>query len=215
MKLVGNPDAVEQEPFTGTDVVVWLFVSFDSRMRPGVVLSTKAVTECAPGTACHVFTPPGPEFALSSTDCPGPSGCALLSDQLTTLPSFVRSTLKLTPMITPAGVGAFPWFLTVAENRTLSPAQTVGNETLVTTRLGNGVPGGMFGPDTGGVVGGGGGGGSTGTQAAAITARKVATNASRRAPGLETTAAVAPIAGPPCAHCPCSVADLPAHHHAA
>ena len=55
--------------------------------------------------------------------------------------ALLASTWNCTPMITPAGVAAVPWFLTVAANCTGPPAVAVGGVIPVTTR--SGIAGGI------------------------------------------------------------------------
>ena len=50
--------------------------------------------------------------------------------------ALLASTWNCTPMITPAGVAAVPWFFTVALNCTGPPTVAVGLAMLVTTRSG-------------------------------------------------------------------------------
>ena len=89
-----------------------------------------------PATAFQV-APAEPPFAVRETEAPGAIACVWVSDQ-TPGPAAPSSKVKRTPCFTPAGVGASPWFLTVAENVTALPGAGLAGsqETPVTTRSG-------------------------------------------------------------------------------
>src|SRR5437879_3618 len=75
--------------------------------------SAVAVKVWNPAVAFQVLLPVGPPSAVKVTESPGSREAVWLPDQLTFGPP---SMLKPTPKTTPEGVGAVPWFFTVARN---------------------------------------------------------------------------------------------------
>src|SRR5204862_2009262 len=72
----------------------------------------------------------GPPLAVRVIVAPAASACVCVSDQDTGVPS----TLKSTPTIVPVGVGAVPWFFTVALKVTACPGvELVGERPISVT----------------------------------------------------------------------------------
>ncbi len=109
-----------------------LLVSSLSAIR--LTSSTSAFTMWVPSIAFQV-APVEPPFAVSVTHAPGAIELVWVSDQ-TPGPAAPSSNVKRTPCSTPAGVGAVPWFLTVARSVTALPGAGVAGsqEMSVTTR---------------------------------------------------------------------------------
>src|SRR5262245_56755074 len=132
VRLVGAAGGVPPPTIIGLLSV--LLLSLLSAIR--LISSTLATIVCVPTVAVQVLEPLGPPFAVTVREAPGSSDAVLLSDQVTGVPSTENST----PWITPAGVGAVPWFLMVALNVTALPGAGLAGDQLTSVTIKSGWP---------------------------------------------------------------------------